>query len=125
MECRDTQISYIDARVWQSHSRHADLKNVSKRKRPSAQKYLAGPSGAHPQEGLHSRRKIPSVQNRLAELQGHTDLGRSRIQGAQLGWQDREHTEVFQDQGTKARQPQGGRFGVQMTSIAADHLAEP
>jgi hypothetical protein len=30
-------------RVWQSHSRHADLKKVSRQKRPSTQKYLAGP----------------------------------------------------------------------------------
>jgi hypothetical protein len=29
MECRDTQISCISARVWQGHSRHADLKEVS------------------------------------------------------------------------------------------------
>jgi hypothetical protein len=29
MECRDTQISCIAARVWQSHPRHADLKKVS------------------------------------------------------------------------------------------------
>jgi hypothetical protein len=28
MECRDTQMSCIAARVWQSHSRHADLKKV-------------------------------------------------------------------------------------------------
>jgi hypothetical protein len=48
MECRYTQISYIAARVWQSHPRHADLKKVSNRKRPSTQKYLAGPLDAHP-----------------------------------------------------------------------------
>jgi ribosomal protein L37AE/L43A len=34
MECRDTQISCIAARVWQSHSRHADLKKVSNQKAP-------------------------------------------------------------------------------------------
>jgi hypothetical protein len=34
--------------VWQSHPRHADLKKVSKQKRPSTRKYLAGPLGAHP-----------------------------------------------------------------------------
>jgi hypothetical protein len=48
MECRDTQISCIAARVWQSHSRHAYLKKVSNQKRPSTQRYLAGPIGAHP-----------------------------------------------------------------------------
>jgi hypothetical protein len=47
MECRDIQISCIAARVWQSHSRHADLRKVSNRKCPSTQKYLAGPLGAH------------------------------------------------------------------------------
>jgi hypothetical protein len=35
-------------RVWQRHSRHADLKKVSSQKSPSTQKYLAGPLGAHP-----------------------------------------------------------------------------
>jgi hypothetical protein len=34
VECRDTQISCIAARVWQSHSRHADLKKVSSQKHP-------------------------------------------------------------------------------------------
>jgi hypothetical protein len=34
--------------VWQSHPRHADLKKVSSQKRPSTQRYLAGPLGAHP-----------------------------------------------------------------------------
>jgi hypothetical protein len=37
-------------RVWQSHSRHADLRKVSKHKSPSTRKYLAGPSGVHPME---------------------------------------------------------------------------
>jgi hypothetical protein len=31
--------------VWQSHSRHADLRKVSKQKHPSMQKFLAGPLG--------------------------------------------------------------------------------
>jgi hypothetical protein len=47
------------------------------------------------QGGLHSRRKILSVQNGLAGLQSHTDLGRSHIQGTQLGWQSRKHTAVL------------------------------
>jgi hypothetical protein len=58
-------------------------------------------------------------------LQKHTDLGRSHIQGAQLGWQSRSHTKILQDLGIKARQPQGGRFGAQMTNIAASHPVEP
>jgi hypothetical protein len=78
-----------------------------------------------PRGGLHSRCKILGVQSRLAGLQEHTDLGRSRIRGAQLGWQSRSHTKILQDLGTKARRPRGGRFGVQMTNIAAGHPAEP
>jgi hypothetical protein len=45
--------------------------------------------------------------------------------GRQLCWQGREHTKVLEDLSIKARRPQGGRFGVQMTNIAAGHLAEP
>jgi hypothetical protein len=45
-----------------------------------------GHSARTPQGGLHSRRKILGVQSRLARLGEHTDLRRSRIQGAQLGW---------------------------------------
>jgi hypothetical protein len=55
----------------------------------------------------------------MAGLQEHTDIGWSRIQGAQLGWQSRRHTEVLQDLGIKAHRPGGGRFGVQMTNIVA------
>jgi hypothetical protein len=65
------------------------------------------------------------VQGGLAGLTKHTDLGRSRIQGAQLGWQGHKHTKVLQDPSMKARRPQGGHFGVQETSIAANHPAEP
>jgi hypothetical protein len=39
--------------------------------------------------------KSLGVQSRLAGLQEHTDLERSRIPGAQLGWQSRRHTEVL------------------------------
>jgi hypothetical protein len=78
----------------------------------------------------HGEVFIPDVKSLVSRagwqgLQKHTDLGRSRIQGAQLGWQSRNHTRIFQDLGTKARRPQGGRFGVQMTNIAAGHPAEP
>jgi hypothetical protein len=31
MECRDTQISCMAARVWQSHPRHADLRKGSRK----------------------------------------------------------------------------------------------
>jgi hypothetical protein len=78
-----------------------------------------------PQGGFQSRRKILGVQIRLTGLQEHTDLGRSRIKGAQLGWQGRKHTKVLQDLSTKAHRPQGGHFGVQTTNIAASHPAEP
>jgi hypothetical protein len=50
---------------------------------------------------------------------------RSHIQGTQLGWQSHRYTEVLQDLGIKARQPQEGHFGAQTTSIAANHPAEP
>jgi hypothetical protein len=61
----------------------------------------------------------------LARLREHTDLGRSRIRGAQLAWQGRRHTKTLQDLGIEARRPQQGHFCVQMTNIAADHPAEP
>jgi hypothetical protein len=49
MECRDTHISCIAAkRVRQSHPGHANLRKVTKQKRPSTRKFLAGPLGAHP-----------------------------------------------------------------------------
>jgi hypothetical protein len=111
MECRDIQISCMTARS------------------------LAGPPEAcRPQEGLKSKapkhpevlgRAILGVQSMLAGLQEHTDLGRSRIQGAQLGWQGRRHTEILQDLGIKARRPQERRFGVQTTNIDASRLAKP
>jgi hypothetical protein len=47
--------------------------------------------------------KILGVQSRLAGLQEHTDLWRSHIRGAQLGWQSRRHTEVLENLGIKAR----------------------
>jgi hypothetical protein len=78
-----------------------------------------------PQRGLHSRRKILGVQSRQAGLLEHNDLGRPHVQGAQLGWRSCIHTEVLHDLSIKARRPQAGRFGVQMTSIAANHPAEP
>jgi hypothetical protein len=55
-----------------------------------------------PEGGLHSRRKILGVQSRLAGRREHTNLRRSRIQGAQLGLQSRRHTEVLQDLSIKA-----------------------
>jgi hypothetical protein len=69
MECRDTQISCIAARVWQSHPRHADLRKVSNRKRPSTRKYLAGPIRRTP----HGEAFIPDVKSRVsrASWQGY------------------------------------------------------
>jgi hypothetical protein len=78
-----------------------------------------------PQGGLHSRCKIMGVQSWLERLQEHTDLGRSCIQGAQLGWQGRKYTEVFQDLGIKAHRPQGGYFGAQTTNIVVSRPTEP
>jgi hypothetical protein len=79
-------------RVWQSHSRHADLRKVSNQKCPSTQKHFAGPSGTHAIGRPSFLSKILGVHSRLAGLQEHTDLGRSRVQGAQLGWQDHGQT---------------------------------
>jgi hypothetical protein len=36
MECRDTQISCIAARVWQRHPRHADPRKVPSQEHPEA-----------------------------------------------------------------------------------------
>jgi hypothetical protein len=65
------------------------------------------------------------VQNRLARLQEQTDFGRSHIWGTQLGWRSCRHTKVLQDLGIRARRPQGGHFGAEMTNIAADQPVEP
>jgi hypothetical protein len=111
--------------VWQSHSRHADQRKVSKHKHPSTRKYLAGTLGAHPTRRPSFPRKILGVQSRLAGLHEHTDLRRSHVWGAQLGWQGRRHTKILQDLGIMARRPRGGHFCVQTTNIAAGHLAEP
>jgi hypothetical protein len=78
----------------------------------------------------HREAFIPDVKSlavlyRMAGLQEHTDLKRPSIRSAQLGWYSRRHTKVLQDLGIKAHRPQGGRFGVQMTNIAADHPEEP
>jgi hypothetical protein len=59
MECRDTQISCIAARVWQSHPRYDDLKKVSKQKRPSTRNYLAGPIRHAP----HGEAFIPNIRS--------------------------------------------------------------
>jgi hypothetical protein len=69
--------------------------------------------------------KLLGVQSRLAGLRKHTDLRRSRIWGAQLGWQGLNIPRYCKTKVFKARRPQGGRFGVQTTNIAAGHLAEP
>jgi hypothetical protein len=41
-------------RVWRGHSRHVDLREVLRQKRPSTQKCFAGPSACTRQKGLHS-----------------------------------------------------------------------
>jgi hypothetical protein len=53
MECRDTQISCIATKIRVEPLEACRPKEGLKSKRPSTQKYLAGPSGAHPQGGLH------------------------------------------------------------------------
>jgi hypothetical protein len=125
MECRDIEISCIAAKTLAEPLEACRPQEGLKAKAPKHRRYLAGPLGETPQGGFHSRCKILGVQSRLARLQKHTDLGRSRIRGAQLGWQGRSHTKILQDLGIKARRPQAGHFGVQATNIAVSHLAEP
>jgi hypothetical protein len=79
--------------VWQSHPRHADLKKVSRQKAPKHPELL----GRAIRHAPHREAFIPDVkilgfQNRLAELHEHTDLGRSHVQGTQLGWQGHSYT---------------------------------
>jgi hypothetical protein len=89
--------------VWQSHPRHADLRGSQVYSAQAPRSTWQGHQARTLQGGLHSRRKIQGAQNRLPGLQEHTDLGRSRIQGAQLGWQGRRRTKILQDLGIKAR----------------------
>jgi hypothetical protein len=107
------------------------------------------PEACRPQEGLKSKApKHPEVLGRAIRHAPHREAfipdaksfvsrtgwqgynrtptsGGHAFQGAQLGWQSRRHTEVLQDPSMKAPRPQGGRFGVQTTSIAANNPAEP
>jgi hypothetical protein len=118
MECRDTQISCIATR---------SLAEPLELCRPKEGLEYIAPK--HPEAlGRAIKRAplkeafIPIVKsmvsracwqsyNHTPTLEGHASKGHN-------------HTEVSQDLSIMARRPQGGRFGAQMTNIAAGHPAE-
>jgi hypothetical protein len=104
IECRDTQISCIAV---ESLSEPLEACRPQEGLKCIAPKHLEA-LGRAIRRASHREAFIPDakslgVQSVLAGLQEHTDLGRSCIHGAQLGWQSRSHTEVLQDLGIKAR----------------------
>jgi hypothetical protein len=126
MECRDTQISCIAANSLAEPLKACRPREGLKSIAPKHPEVLGRAIRCAP----HGEAFIPDVKSLVYRagwqgLQEHTDLRRSRVRGAQLGWQGHSHTEVLQDLGIKARRPHGGRFGVQTTNIAASHPAEP
>jgi hypothetical protein len=58
-----------------------------------------------PQGGLHSDVKSWVSKAGWQGYKSTPTSGRSRIQGTQLGWQSRRHTEVLQDLAIKAHRP--------------------
>jgi hypothetical protein len=126
MECRDTQISCIAAKSLAEPPEACRPQEGLKTKAPKHSEVLGRAIRRAPhREAFIPDAKSLGVQRRLAGLREHTDLRRSCIRGAQLGWKGRKHTKILQDLGIKERRPLGGCFGVQTTNIAASHLAEP
>jgi hypothetical protein len=126
MECRDILIYRIAAEsLAESPKACRPGEGLKSRSAHAPGDTWQGHQARTPQGGLHSQRKILGVQSKLARLQEHTDLGRSRIQGIQLGCQSRRHTEVLQDLGIEARRPHEDHFGAQTTSIATSHPTKP
>jgi hypothetical protein len=87
MECRDTQISYIAARSLAEPLEECRPKECLKSIAPKHPEAL----GRAIRRAPHGEAFIPVVKPLVSRagwqgLQKHTDLGRSRIQGAQLGW---------------------------------------
>jgi hypothetical protein len=126
MECRDTQISCIAAKSLAEPPEACQPKEGLKSIAPKH----PGVLGRAIRRAPHGEAFIPDEKSLVSRagwqgLQKHTDLGRSRIQGAQLDWQSRRHTKVLQGLGIKACRTQGGRFGVRMANIAVSHPAEP
>jgi hypothetical protein len=94
-ECRDTQISCIDAKSLVEPPEACRPQEGLKFIAPKHPEILGRAVRRAPHGDLHSQRKILGVQSRLAGIREYTNLGRSRIQGAQLDWQVRRHTEVL------------------------------
>jgi hypothetical protein len=96
MECRDIQISCIAAK---------SLVEPLEACRPKeGLKFIApkhpGMLGRAIRRTPHEEAFIPDVKFLVSRagwqgLQKHTDLGRSRIRSAQLGWQSRSYTKVL------------------------------
>jgi hypothetical protein len=126
MECRGTQISCIAAKSLAEPleaCRPQESLNSETPKHPEV--HGRAISRAPHREAFIPYTKILSVQRRQVGLQKHIDLGRSSIQGGQLGWQSCRHTNVSRDLSIKARRPRGGHFGAQTAKIATNHPAEP
>jgi hypothetical protein len=126
VECKDTQISFIAARSLAEPLEECRPQEGLKTKAPKHPDALGRAIRRTP----HREAFIPDVKSWVSRagwqvLQEHTDLRRSHIRGAQLGWQGRSHTNILQDLGIKAQRPQEGHFGVQMTNIAASHPVGP
>jgi hypothetical protein len=63
----------------------------------------------------HGEAFIPNIKSLVSRagwqgLQKHTDLGRSCIWGAQLGWESRRDTKVLQDLGIQGAPTSGRSF---------------
>jgi hypothetical protein len=126
MECRNTYIFFIAAKIVAEPPEACRPQDGLKLEAPKHPEVLGRAIRCAP----HRETFIPDVKSQVSRTswQGYKSTptsGRSRIQCAQLGWQGQKHTQVLRDLSTIARQPQGGRFGVQMTNIAASHPAEP
>jgi hypothetical protein len=100
MECRDIQISCIAAKSLAEPLEACRPQEGLKTESAQAPRSTwQGHQACTPQGGLHSQCKILGVQSRLARLQVHADLERSRIRSAQLSWQGQSHTSVSEDLG--------------------------
>jgi hypothetical protein len=104
MECRDTQISYMAAKSLAEPLEACRPQEGLKSKAPKYPEIL----GRATRRAPYREAFIPNVKSWVfrtgwQSYKKHTDLRRSRIRGAQLGWQGCRQTEVLQDLGTKAR----------------------
>jgi hypothetical protein len=100
MECRDIQISCIAAKSLAEPPEACRPQEGLKSIAPKHPKAL----GRAIRHAPHGEAFIPDVKSLVSRagwrgLQKHTDLGRSHIQGAQLGWQSSRNTKVLQDLG--------------------------